>query len=71
MTQLKRGQHVKHHSVSVVMTVNEKAVICAAKHMSNHSTHIAGKADYTNCRYSLNGKDIQKDFPTNELVLVK
>ncbi|MGI2049877.1 hypothetical protein [Shewanella oncorhynchi] len=54
MADLTNGQRVTHKSVRGVMKVNKVAV----------------KKGYTRCQYQVNGRTIQEDFPTDELVPV-
>lgn len=69
MADLKKGQRVTHPSVNAVLIVNSPASIGGMR-TSNGIYKTATRKGHTNCKYQANGRMVQADFPTNELVPV-
>lgn len=68
MVDFKKGQRVTHPTVNCVMVVNGSASIGGVKTSDGHFK-AATKKGHTSCTYRINGRTIQIDFPTHELVL--
>lgn len=69
MADFKKGQRVTHRTVKGVMVVNGSASIGGVRTSIGHFK-AATKKGYTSCTYRINGRTVQMDFPTSELVLV-